>query len=186
MNLPSEEHFTSVRTMTLTLSRPRFLESVLGGGLIIAALDAANATGFWEIYRGLPPQKIFQSVSAGLLGDNAFKGGTATAWLGVGLHCFIACGVAAVFYAACRLWPMLLRRPFVYGIVYGAAVYAVMNYAVIPLSQHPPPKQFVLPWFLDDFLGHLLLIGPTAALAVNWSARRDMTRRGINTQLTLS
>ena len=66
------------------------LRLVLTGGVLAGALDITYACLFWRIKAGLPASRIFQSVAAGLLGTASFKGGTATAWLGLGLHFFIA------------------------------------------------------------------------------------------------
>ena len=152
--------------------RPRALETILLGGAVIAILDIANAMTFWALYRGTEPRVVLQSVAAGLLGrPAAFSGGAPTAWLGAFLHVFIASCIAAVYYAACVCLPFLLKRPFVSGAAYGAVVYLVMNYAVVPLSR-TRPAPFVPAWFLANFLGHVLLVGMPLALIARWSASR--------------
>jgi len=153
-------------------ARPRAGPTILLGGLAVAVLDIANAMTFWALYRGTAPRIILQSVAAGLLGRSAYTGGTATACLGAALHLFISCGIAAVFYVGSTRWPSLLRRPFLSGAAYGAIVYGVMNYVVIPLSQ-AKPGPFRLPWFLANFIGHLVLVGPPVALIARGSARKD-------------
>jgi len=95
------------------------LETILWGGAVIAILDIANAMTFWAVYNGATPQLILQSIAAGLMGRDAFSGGAPTAWLGAFLHLFISCGIAAVYYLACMLWPRLLTRPFFHGVIYG-------------------------------------------------------------------
>jgi len=151
--------------------RPRPLETILLGGLVVAALDIANAMTFWALYRGTTPQAILQSIAAGLLGKDAFTMGAPAALLGAFLHLFIACAIASAFCAASLLWPALLTRPTVYGPLYGAVVYLVMNQIVIPLSRIGATT-FILPWFLANFIGHLLLVGPPVAFVARWSARR--------------
>jgi uncharacterized membrane protein YagU involved in acid resistance len=137
----------------------------------IAILDIANAMTFWALYRGTDPRRILQSVATGLLGTAAFEGGTPTACLGAFLHVFISCSIAAVYYAACLRRPSWLERPFVYGAIYGVAVYIVMNHAVVPLSR-ANPAPFRLPWFLASFLGHIFLVGMPVAFIARWSALR--------------
>ena len=54
--------------------------------------------------------------------------------LGLLLHFVIAFGVVATYLLATRLIPALNRRPWLYGLLYGVVVYAVMNLVVVPLS----------------------------------------------------
>jgi hypothetical protein len=72
-------------------------------------LDGLLACTYWGIARGTSPMQIFQSVSAGLLGREAYSGGPPTAWLGVGLHLFIAVMMAAAYGLAAQQWPELTR-----------------------------------------------------------------------------
>jgi len=144
------------------------LKAILGGGLVVAVFDGVNATTFWGLFRGTEPHVIFQSIAAGLLGESAFTGGITAAWLGAFLHLLIACGVAAVFYIGCRIWPGMLGRVVTCGLIYGAVVYLVMNHVVVPLSR-ARPAPFNTAWFLDNFLGHLFLVGLPVALVARLS-----------------
>lgn len=83
---------------------------------------------------GVSVTRVFQSISTGLLGRDAYSGGMATALLGVALHTFISIVAAAVFVAAVRMKPALLRRPVISGLLYGVVVYLVMTFIVVPLS----------------------------------------------------
>ena len=147
------------------LPRPRALGTILGGGAVVAVLDIANAMTFWWLYRGTPPRAILQSIAAGLLGQDAFSGGAPAALLGACLHVFIATSVAAVYYLACVAVPALIHRPVVAGGAYGAGVYLVMNFLVLPLSNaRSAPDLWA--WFLANFIGHVVLVGmPVAFIA---------------------
>ena len=136
---------------------------VLAGGLIAGALDIAYACVFWRIKAGVSPQRIFQSVAAGLLGRAAFTGGTATAVLGLGLHFFIALSMSVAFFVASGWWPMLWRRPVVCGAAYGLLLYAVMNYVVVPLSAAGAGSKDPL-WIGLTVAVHILLIGIPIAI----------------------
>jgi uncharacterized membrane protein len=151
--------------------RPRALETILLGGGAVALLDITNAMTFWALYRGASPGRILQSIAVGLLGNDAFTLGAPSALLGAFLHLLIACGIASVYYAACRFWPGVITRPAMCGMIYGAVVYLVMNQVVVPLSR-VGPAPFILPWFLANFIGHVLLVGPPVAFIARWSARR--------------
>src|SRR5262245_23045261 len=110
---------------------------VLAGGLLAGALDITYAWLFWAIKAGVTPPRIFRSVAAGWLGPSAVRGGAATAALGLATHFFIAITVSAVYYVLARRIGVLWRRPWSMGALYGALVYVVMNYVVVPLSAAP-------------------------------------------------
>ena len=75
-----------------------------------------------------------QSIASGLLGPAAYNGGAKTAFLGVVLHYFIATTATAIFYFASRKLRFLINWPVTSGVLYGVAVYAFMNFIVLPLS----------------------------------------------------
>ena len=86
-------------------SRP--LRFVLAGGLVAGALDITYACVFWAIKAGVPAERIFQSVAAGLLGKDSFSGGWPTALLGLGLHFFIATTMSVTYFLVARRAPIL-------------------------------------------------------------------------------
>lgn len=150
---------------------PRASHVILGAGLTAAALDIVNAMVFWSLYAGTPPSRILQSIAAGLQGKAAFAGGAASAALGLAFHVLIMCAMAAVYWLACRRWRWMLDRPLAAGIGYGLATWAAMNYVVVPASRASSPP-FILPWFIDGLLAHLLLVGLLFAFVARRSASR--------------
>jgi uncharacterized membrane protein YagU involved in acid resistance len=147
------------------------MNAMLGAGLVAGILDIVNAIAFWRLYAGTNATTILQSVAAGLLGKSAFAGGAATAALGLLLHLAIMCAMAAAYWLAARRWPSLLSRPVAAGIAYGLLTWAAMNYVVVPLSRASSPP-FILPWYIDGLLAHLLLVGIPFAFVARWSASR--------------
>ena len=141
---------------------------VLAGGLLAGSLDIAYACAFWWVKSSVPPPRIFQSVAAGLLGDASFRGGAATAALGLALHLAIATTMAVAYAIAAARWPLLVRRSWASGILYGLLLYAVMNYGVVPLSAAGPGSRDPL-WVGLSIAVHALLIGLPIALAVRRS-----------------
>jgi hypothetical protein len=103
------------------------------GTLTVGSLDLADALIFFGL-RGVEPARILQSIASGLLGRDAYAGGAATVALGVLLHFAIIAVIVALYVAASRRAPSLVRRPWLYGPLYGLAVYVVMNRVVVPLS----------------------------------------------------
>jgi hypothetical protein len=135
------------------------------GALIAGTFDICYATS-WSYFRsGIAPSRILQSVASGVLGAAAYDGGAATAWLGLGLHYVNAFIITAIFFAAAAMWPALVQRPILIGAAYGAVVYVVMYWVVIPLSRIGPRPFPAMPTFISGMLVHMLLIGVPMVLA---------------------
>jgi uncharacterized membrane protein YagU involved in acid resistance len=98
-----------------------------------------------------------------LLGKAAFEGGNTTVALGLALHFFIAFVMAVVYVRASRHLPLLVTKPLLMGVLYGIALYVVMNFVVVPLSQIGW-RPVSLRGFLLSFPPHVLLVGPAIAL----------------------
>jgi len=130
------------------------LEAIFVGGLVAGVLDIADAVVV-TILLGGRPLRMLQGIASGLLGPRSFEGGLATSALGLGLHFLIALSAAAVFFAATRVWPSLLRRPIWSGILFGLCVWAFMRFVVIPLSLvrmgHPGPLLVANQLFIHAF-----------------------------------
>ena len=150
------EHGTPPRA-----SRPAV--AIAAGGATAAVLDILGA---FAIYWPAPPAGILRSIAAGVVGTAAARaGGTSLATLGLLLHFVVACTAAAVFVAACRVFPGLARRPWLTGPLFGVVVFLVMNYVVIPLSAI---GRMPGPWSATTLLVlavHLIGVGPPIALA---------------------
>jgi hypothetical protein len=138
-------------------------QAVLFGTLTVGTLDLLDALVFFGL-RGVAPLRIPQSIASGLLGRAAFEGGLPTAVLGVLLHFIIALVIVSLYYLASRRWPVLARRPLLYGPLYGIVVYVVMTFVVVPLSA-APMKPPTLPLVVaNGLLIHILGIGLPSAL----------------------
>ena len=148
------------------------LSAVLIGGAIAGACDITYAITFWA-FRGIPATRVLQSVASGLLGAPAFKGGLATAALGLALHFFIAFSAAAIFYAAAKVMPVLVRRAVPFGILYGLGIFAFMNLVVLPLSAFPRKVTFPLLATTTGLAVHMFLIG----LPISLMTRRALSAR---------
>ena len=136
---------------------------VIAGGLVAGTFDITYACVFWGVKAGVSPGRIFQSVAAGLLGRASFSGGARTAALGLFLHYFIATTMSAVYYLVSRWWPALHRTPWFFGPAYGALLYSIMNYVVLPLSRALPSSKSLL-WIILSVAVHMFLIGTPIAL----------------------
>jgi hypothetical protein len=140
----------------------RTTSSILYGWLVVGVLDGLDAVVFLA-FRGVKPARVFQGIAGGLLGRASFEGGLATVLLGVAIHFFIAFCVVATYILAARKLPVLWRRPFLCGPIYGIGVHVFMRYAVIPLSLAGTGR-FNWPGFVNIILAHALLVGLPSAL----------------------
>ena len=150
---------------TLPNSSNAFL-AIFWGGLACGVLDITQAMVAWYLQAGVTPSQVLQSVASGLLGRNAFLGGTKTAALGAVLHFFIAFSWAAIYYLASRKLTFMVEQPVLSGLLYGELVWVVMNFVVIPLSAIHRWPTWTKASIITGPIGHLFLVGLPIALAV--------------------
>ena len=136
-------------------------------GLIVGVMDITSAV-IIVLSRGSTVPRLLQFIASGLLGQQAFEGGTPTALLGLALHFLIAFTLVAVFYAASRSVGFIRQHAVSSGIIYGLVVYAVMNLVVLPLSAAKPRHS--LAGDLIQIEIHMFVIGlPTSLLLRRFS-----------------
>ena len=151
------------------------LPGILMGGAIAGALDLSFACLNTWLRSGYGPFTVFKAIASGFLGMRALLGGTGIAFLGLVLHFYIAFAWAAFFAVAAMRWTILIRRPVLYGVLYGVMIFAVMEWIVLPLSAYPKPvwrlgispEQIAL-----GLAAHILLIGLPIALSVRYFTGR--------------
>jgi hypothetical protein len=111
-------------------SRHPALAATLWGGFVAGTLDIGAAS----LISGYNPVIILKYVAGGLLGKASLAGGLSNAALGMVLQWAMSLIIAAVFVLATRRHIATDRRWPVWGLAYGAVVFFVMNYVVVPLS----------------------------------------------------
>lgn len=132
--------------------------------LVVGALDAADGI----VVRGLQgqnPIQVLQYIASSLLGARAFSGGLASAGFGLVVHFAIALVVGAIYILASRRVAVLRTQWALLGLLYGAAVWAVMNLVLLPLTavSHSPITTAAL---VNGVVGHALFVGlPSAFFA---------------------
>ena len=117
----------------MSTDRPALWKVIIGATLMVGTLDISDAFIFYGL-RGVTPTRILQGIASGVLGRAAFGMGQRSALLGLFFHFFIAFSATTVFLLASHKLPVA-RHPFLYGTLFGVALYLVMNYIVLPLSQ---------------------------------------------------
>ena len=127
-------------------SAGRIFLAIASGGLAGGLLDQASAFASF-VPRGATVMGILQYVASGLIGPAALKGGIAAAALGLAVQCGLTTIMAALFVLAALKFEVLLRRPWIAGIVYGVLTCVCMNFLIVPLSNAPgwkPPTDWLL------------------------------------------
>ena len=107
----------------------------------------------------------------GPLGAAGCQGGAGTFALGVLLHFFIACSAATVYYGASRRLHFMTEHPLVCGLVFGAAVDAVMTLVVLPLSALQARGPYTLHDLTLGLVVHMVVVGLPISLRVRRFAR---------------
>lgn len=144
---------------TLPVSR-----AILYATLVVGVLDATDGVVFLGLH-GQNPIQVLQYIASSLLGARSFSGGLASAGLGLILHFAIALVVATIYILASRRVAVLRTQWVLVGLLFGAAVWAVMNLVVLPLTAvaHGPIATAAL---VNGVMGHALFVGlPSAFFA---------------------
>jgi uncharacterized membrane protein YagU involved in acid resistance len=141
-------------------------------GFLIALADMAFAITVWFSWNATGFEKVFQSIAVGVLGKASYDDGVPAAVLGAALHLFMATTFVAVYTLVARRVQALLSRPLAYGPAYGALLYVVMNFIVMPLSRVNASPSFRHPdWIIYSVIAHMVF-GTVCVLA----ARRALPR----------
>jgi len=147
--------------------------TVLGIGLIAGTLDITDALVFSWIH-GVGPTRVFQYIASGLVGRNSFQLGAMSVALGVILHYVIALSWTGIFCLVSSRLTVLRRWAAISGLIYGALVYLVMNFIVLPLSRVPHmTRPMTLASRINGVMALLLCIGLTISLLMRrWVSSR--------------
>jgi hypothetical protein len=163
----------------------KILKPILYAGVLVGVLDITAACINARVLAGFAPAHVLQSVAGGLLGRGTYTGGFATAVLGLAMHFTMALTVAAIFYALSRRFslPRNLLGVVAVGMLYGAAVFAVNNFATAPFpswvrSLHlHTPVLFKPPMGWSQLVIHLFCVGlPIALVMRQYSSLRGDSR----------
>lgn len=151
------------------------LVTIALGGLAIGVLDGIFASTFYPAVLGAEFARIWKGVATGLAGPAARAGGVKMVALGLFLHFVVATCIATTFLILTRLLPVLLRQAVLSGLFFGLAAWAVMQFAVVPLSRiptnkNPPPRRPEI--VACELAGHAFLVGLPVALIARRSAQR--------------
>ena len=153
----------------------KIFKPILYAGALVGVLDSTAACINAGVAYGFGPLRLLKGVAGGLLGRSALQGGFATAALGLAMHFTMALTVTTIFYALSRRLPLpqKLWGVVAVGLLYGAAVFAVNNFATAPflswvrsLYLHTPIL-FKPPMGWWQLIIHLFCVGLPIALVMH-------------------
>ena len=141
--------------------------AIFAGGLIAGSVDILAAA----LINWINPVLILHSIASGVLGRASFSGGAASAVLGLLLQWFMGLLIATIFVLAAARIAWLRRHWINAGIAYGAVIFFVMNYVVVPLSAAPfRGHHFGVQKFVENLVAMILF-----GLIVAFCARERRT-----------
>jgi len=121
--------------------RKRLLRWLLFTGLVTGSIDALMAI---ITNSKIPPEIIFKFIASGVFGKLGFTPGSEMIIYGVLFHYWIAFAWSVLFFILYRQLLHLLKFRILFILVTGIVIWAIMNLAVVPLSQaHPQPMHLV-------------------------------------------
>ncbi|MHB8528423.1 MAG: hypothetical protein ACYC8V_02800 [Caulobacteraceae bacterium] len=147
-------------------TRPSAARAIALGGFVAGTIDIGAAA----LINGRSPVFILRAIAGGVLGMATFADGAAAAFLGLFLQWAMSLLIAAIFVGACRRRPVLERIWIAGGLAYGAGIFVVMNFVVVPLSAYARMPRFTALKAAENLLAMLLF-----GLIVAFFARRERT-----------
>lgn len=157
-------HRSEPQPHTLPASR-----AILYATLVVGVLDATDGVVFLGLH-GQHPIQVLQYIASSLLGAHSFASGAASAGLGLVLHFAVSLVVATIYILASQKVAVLRWQWVPSGLLYGAAVWIVMNLVVLPLTAvvHSPITPAAA---VNGVMGHALFVGlPSAFFATKLKA----------------
>lgn len=149
------------RPFSLRLSR------MLVATLVVGSLDLLTCSLYWGA-RGVSPARVAQGAAAWVMGADAYRGGTQSTMLGLSLLYLLALATVAGYRWLSMRDARLLRAPLRAGGLYGAMVFSMMTFVLIPLSAAPNSSGAHVDWLLVLLAIYVFAIGMPTALMVRW------------------
>ena len=137
----------------------------------LAILVGGGAAGLFDILMAMWTWswRVPRAIAGGVLGPQVFQSESMAVWsLGFGLHFFITCAAAAIYYAASRPLVFLRQYALICGLFYGIAIWLTMNLLVVPLSALHGAGPFQYPDMVKGILVHMVLVG----LPISYSVKK--------------
>lgn len=124
----------TVRNNLPPISKAAFRAIVIAAAMG-GTLDLLGAFAIYgKVVGNVPSLRLLQSLASVLIGGAAFKGGEATASLGLLLHYLLVFGFALLYYIWFPFIPFFRRQKICGGLLYGMFIWILSSTAVLPLA----------------------------------------------------
>ncbi len=143
--------------------------------VVAGTLDLFSAFVFSGI-AGAAPDKVLAFVASGPFGDARLAGGFAAMALGAMVHYTLMAMMVAVYLAAADRFAIMVRRPWLAGVVYGFLLWIVMYWIIRPLRWPNMPLPHTALAIAEQLFSHVALVGIPIALIASRD-RADHRRR---------
>lgn len=142
----------------------RVSDAILYATLVVGVLDATDGILFFAT-QGKNPIQVLQYIASSLLGVRSFSDGLASAGLGLVLHFAVSLVVAAIYILASWRISVLRTQWMPLGLLYGIAVWSVMNLVLLPHTA-VVGSALTAAALANGIIGHALFVGlPSAFVA---------------------
>jgi hypothetical protein len=123
-------------------------------GLLAGSLDLLTALLTYSIRTGNDASLVLKFIASGLFGKKAFTSGPEMTLWGLLFHFVISLLVTFLFFLVVPKFRPALRHPLITGIMYGSALWVIMNLLILPLSKIPVTTARPV----DNIIGILTLV----------------------------
>jgi len=149
-----------------------FSSTVLKTGVLAGTSDIVAACLQYYLQTGKNPVNVLKFVASGIFGNAAFSGGAMMAFAGLLFHFLITIGFTFLFFIIYGKMKIARISPVASAIVYGAFMWAFMQFGVMSFANTPPVKIH----FLNAVTAIIILI-VCIGLPVAFAARRYYARQ---------
>ena len=151
---------STAETATAAPSPGSVAAAILAGGFMAATFDFFAAM---LIYGGTA-SGVAHAIARGWFGMAVKTMPPIVDVIGIASHYGILLIAAAIFVLTSLRFPVLRARAWITGPLFGICIYVVMHFVIVPLSavhavNNPKGVQFV-----EEFCGHMFVIGLPIAL----------------------
>jgi len=110
------------------------MKPILRAGLIVGTLDILAACLHYYLKTHNNPVAVLYYVASGVFGDDAYSGGSQMALWGLLFHYIIAFAFTVLFFLLFRSSTFIRHLGILFSVIYGAFMWSVTQFIVIPLS----------------------------------------------------
>ena len=128
--------------------------------------------------------QVLQYIASSLLGARSFSGGLASAGLGLVLHFAVSLVVATIYILASRHITVLRTQWVLLGLLYGMAVWSVMNLVFLPHTASVN-STLTAAALANGLIGHALFVGLPNAFSREGGGGRTMSEKQVIVGLSM-